>query len=89
MTLTRNEKKLVIAACVVASLLGCFAAYVAYALELENQFHGGILEEDAAEAAQTLIWVAAIAFAEFWLGAMLILAVVPVAAKRYFPRIWK
>ena len=47
-----------------ALLVGGFAAYWAYLVEAEGQFHGGVLEEDRAAAELALVWEPAWAF--FW-----------------------
>lgn len=83
MRLTRVEKQLLIAACVVACLLGGFAAYLTCALEEEHQFHGGVLEEDAAQAMWHLISVAAVAFAQIGVSAFLIIGVIPLSLWRF------
>lgn len=83
MRLTRVEKQLLIAACVAACLLGGFAGYLAYTLEEEHQFHGGVLEEDAAQAMWHLISAAVVAFAQIGVLAFLIIGVVPLSLRRF------
>jgi ABC-type multidrug transport system fused ATPase/permease subunit len=80
--LTSGEKRLLVAACVAALVLGAFAGYVAYALEEEHQFHGGVLEEDATQAMWHLRWAAAEAFAQVGVLAFLVIAVVPLSLRR-------
>jgi hypothetical protein len=46
MRLSRSETWVLVVAGVIACLLGAFAGYGALSVALEDQFHGGVLEED-------------------------------------------
>lgn len=83
---TRGEKRLLIAAFVAACLAGSLAALVAYEDEEEAQFHGGVLEEDAAEAKLALFCEPISAFARWGIGSVLIFGVAPIVVWRLLPR---
>ena len=78
---TRIEKLLLIVAVSAACLVGGVAGYAAYSDEAEAQFHGGVLEEDAAEAKFALIREATVAFARWGLGSFFVGAA-PIALGR-------
>lgn len=82
---TRVERLLLIAAVSVACVVGGVAGYAAYSDEAEAQFHGGVLEEDAAEAKFALIWEATVAFARWGLG-IFFAAAAPIAVRRLWMR---
>ncbi len=89
MRLTRGEKQFLFVACALASLAGAFAGYVAYTIEEEHQFHGGVLEEDAAAAMWHLRWSAVAAFTQIGLLSVLLVGVVPLVLRRVlFPAEW-
>jgi len=79
-----GERKLLIAAFIAACLIGSLAGYAAYLEEAEAQFHGGVLEEDRAEAESALIWEPTSAFARWTVGIVLIFGVAPIAGRRLF-----
>lgn len=84
MRFTRGEKKLLLAACLLACALGGLAGYVAYSLEAERQFHGGILEEDAAGAAWNLRWLFVVAFIQAGVATLFAVGVIPLLLRRFF-----
>jgi hypothetical protein len=79
-----GEKRLLLAALVAACLVGGVAGYIAYLDEAEAQFHGGVLEENRAEAEWALIWEPTRAFARWAGGIAFIFGVVPVGVRRMF-----
>jgi hypothetical protein len=79
---SRGEKKLLIATLVLACFVGSLTGCVAYTNEAEAQFHGGVLEEDAAEAKFALFWEFTSAFAQYGIGSFLILGVAPISVRR-------
>lgn len=86
MALSRGEKRTVIAACIVACVLGAFGAFIAYSLVEEGQFHGGVLEEDRAQATLSLVQAAFLAFVEYGLGAFIALGALPIIVWRLVSR---
>ena len=86
MPLSRGEVQLLIAACLLACLLGGFAGYFAYVLEEEHHFHGGILPEDVADATWDLAREAAAAFALVALATIFAIGVLPLLVRRLFLR---
>lgn len=83
MPLIPGEKKFLGAACVVACLSAVFAGYVAYIVQEEHQFHGGVLEEDAVAAMWHLRWAAVAAFAQVGLLSVFLIGVVPLVLRRF------
>jgi hypothetical protein len=78
----RGEKRLLIAALLLACLVGSLAGYAAYADGAEARFHGGVLDGDAAKAKAALLWETISAFARWGIGVFLVVGVVPIAVRR-------
>lgn len=84
MYLTRSERRLVLAACAAACVVGVVAGYWTYMEVEEFHFHGGILKEDAAHATWHPIRAAGIAFAQVAFITFLGVGIVPIWLQRLF-----
>lgn len=86
MHLTHGEKRLLLVACIAGCALGAFGGYLAFAEAAENQFHGGILEEDATEAMRHLIQSTVVALVTVGSASVLVIGVIPIWLRRLLHR---
>lgn len=81
--LTRSERRLLLAACAAACVLGVIGGYWAYMDVEEHYFHGGILKEDAAHAIWHPFRAAGMAFVQLASVAFLFLGGVLIGLRRF------
>ncbi|MEI7037217.1 hypothetical protein [Fulvimonas yonginensis] len=82
MRLSRIEKQVIVAAGVVACLIGALAGYGALSRALEDQFHGGVLDEDRVGVLWRNAWDTLAAFIEAATVAWSALGFLPVGLSR-------
>jgi len=82
----RRERLFLAAVCVLAIVVGCFAGYSAYFSESEAQFHGGVLPEDASEAAWRLVSKTGSAFVIASFLTVVFAGLLPIWLSRLFGR---
>lgn len=82
MRLSRLEKRVIVAAGVLACLAGAFAGYGALSTALEDQFHGGVLDEDRVSVMWQNAWGTVAAFAKVASIAWVALGLLPVGLSR-------
>jgi hypothetical protein len=87
MRLSRSEKRVIVVAGVIACLLGAFAGYGALSVALEDQFHGGVLEEDRVSVMWLNAWETVAAFAKVASIAGVALGLLSVGSYRLFCRV--
>ena len=73
---------MLLVAAVLSVAIGACGGYLGYFVEAEGQFHGGVLDEDAAHAQWALVLEAAVGFAKAGGVAVLLIGIVPLAIWR-------
>ena len=86
MRLTGREKHWLVAAGLVACVLGAFVGYLALQPELEAQFHGGVLEQDRVRVLWQNAGVTAVAFVCVASASFAALGLLPILLRRLLRR---